>query len=147
MTFILTFALDTLILLLTDYKIDGRTQEAGLFRRTNLYQCLDMEPRRTEFYPLPNQGAAYCPNMIVLRKSSKDNDAFMDRPDWMSFLVCLTLSLGISLSILDTAFLKRTNCRHPISNAASLSIQTNIGHGTSQEASTSSRWIERDDSC
>lgn len=70
-----------------DYRTDGNTQEAGLFRRTNLYQCLDTEPRRTTYYPLPIQGGVYCPNMVVLRKSSQENDAFMDRPDWMSFLV------------------------------------------------------------
>ncbi|KAF9930716.1 hypothetical protein BGZ65_005192 [Modicella reniformis] len=74
-----------------DYKFDGISQEAGLFRRTNLHQCLDVEPRRSEFYPLPIPGAVYCPNMIVLRKSSKENDAFMDRPDWMSFLVMAPL--------------------------------------------------------
>ncbi|KAF9364363.1 hypothetical protein BGX34_001736 [Mortierella sp. NVP85] len=74
-----------------DYRADGGTQEAGLFRRTNLYQCLDTEPKRTEYYPLPIQGAVYCPNMIVLRKSSRDNDAFMDRPDWMSFVTMAPL--------------------------------------------------------
>ena len=66
---------------------DGTTQEAGLFRRTNLHQCLDTEPSRTEFYPLPSQGAVYCPNMVVLRKSSKEYDEFLERPEWMSFLV------------------------------------------------------------
>ncbi|KAG0305786.1 hypothetical protein BGZ98_003577 [Dissophora globulifera] len=69
-----------------DYKADGTTQEAGLFRRTNLHQCLDTEPRRSEFYPLPSQGAVYCPNMVVLRKSSTENNDFMERPEWMSFL-------------------------------------------------------------
>ncbi|KAF9387989.1 hypothetical protein CPB97_001794 [Podila verticillata] len=74
-----------------DYRADGTTQEAGLFRRTNLYQCLDAEPRRSEFYPLPSQGAVYCPNMIVLRKSSLENDEFVDRPEWMSFLAMAPL--------------------------------------------------------
>ncbi|KAG0088142.1 hypothetical protein BGZ92_006558 [Podila epicladia] len=74
-----------------DYRADGTTQEAGLFRRTNLYQCLDTEPRRSEFYPLPSQGAVYCPNMIVLRKSSLENDEFMDRPEWMSFIAMAPL--------------------------------------------------------
>ncbi|GJJ71057.1 hypothetical protein EMPS_03407 [Entomortierella parvispora] len=74
-----------------DYRADGTTQEAGLFRRTNLYQCLDTEPRRSEFYPLPSQGAVYCPNMVVLRKSSLEDDAFMDRPEWMSFLTMAPL--------------------------------------------------------
>ncbi|KAG0232420.1 hypothetical protein BGW42_008211 [Actinomortierella wolfii] len=69
-----------------DYRQDGATQEAGLFRRTNLYQCLDMEPRRSDFYPLPSQGGVYCPNMIVIRKSDKDNNEFLDRPEWMSIL-------------------------------------------------------------
>ncbi|KAG0032081.1 hypothetical protein BGZ82_006692 [Podila clonocystis] len=49
------------------------------------------EPRRSEFYPLPSQGAVYCPNMIVLRKSSLENDEFMDRPEWMSFLAMAPL--------------------------------------------------------
>lgn len=70
-----------------DYRADGTTQEAGLFLRTNLFQCLDTEPRRSEFYPLPSQGAVYCPNMVVLRKSRQDKNDFMDRPEWMSFLV------------------------------------------------------------
>ncbi|KAG0044396.1 hypothetical protein BGZ83_010397 [Gryganskiella cystojenkinii] len=74
-----------------DYRADGTTQEAGLFRRTNLYQCLDTEPRRSEFYPLPSQGAVYCPNMVVLRKSSAESDAFLDRPEWMSFLAMAPL--------------------------------------------------------
>ncbi|CAO3571972.1 unnamed protein product [Mortierella alpina] len=74
-----------------DYRADGTSQEAGLFRRTNLYQCLDTEPRRSEFYPLPSQGAVYCPNMIVLRKSSQEGDEFMERPEWMSFLAMAPL--------------------------------------------------------
>lgn len=74
-----------------DYRADGTTQEAGLFLRTNLYQCLDTEPRRSEFYPLPSQGAVYCPNMVVIRKSSQDKNEFMDRPDWMSFLAMAPL--------------------------------------------------------
>ncbi|KAF9437767.1 hypothetical protein BGZ76_011225 [Entomortierella beljakovae] len=74
-----------------DYRSDGTTQEAGLFRRTNLHQCLDTEPRKSEFYPLPSQGAVYCPNMIVLRKSDKDNAEFMERPEWMSFLAVAPL--------------------------------------------------------
>ncbi|KAF8952686.1 hypothetical protein BGZ52_004575 [Haplosporangium bisporale] len=53
--------------------------------------CLDAEPRRSEFYPLPSQGAVYCPNMIVLRKSSLENDEFVDRPEWMSFLAMAPL--------------------------------------------------------
>ncbi|KAF9103902.1 hypothetical protein BGX27_010319 [Mortierella sp. AM989] len=69
-----------------DYRYDGTTQEAGLFRRTNLFQCLDTEPRRSEFYPIPSQGAIYCPNMVVLRKSAQYKEEFMDRPEWMSFL-------------------------------------------------------------
>ncbi|KAF9150224.1 hypothetical protein BG015_007985 [Linnemannia schmuckeri] len=74
-----------------DYRADGTTQEAGLFLRTNLYQCLDTEPRRSEFYPLPSQGAVYCPNMVVIRKSSQDKNEFMDRPEWMSFLAMAPL--------------------------------------------------------
>ncbi|KAF9585908.1 hypothetical protein BGW38_000098 [Lunasporangiospora selenospora] len=74
-----------------DYRLDGLSQEAGLFRRTNLFQCLDMEPRRSEFYPLPSQGGVYCPNMLVLRKSNQNNNELMDRPDWMSFLAMAPL--------------------------------------------------------
>ncbi|KAG0369391.1 hypothetical protein BC939DRAFT_499974 [Gamsiella multidivaricata] len=74
-----------------DYLSDGTTQEAGLFRRTNLHQCLATEPRRSEFYPLPSQGAVYCPNMVVLRKSIKENEEFMERPEWMSFLAMAPL--------------------------------------------------------
>lgn len=77
-----------------DYRADGTTQEAGLFLRTNLYQCLDTEPRRSEFYPLPSQGAVYCPNMVVLRKSSQEKNEFMDRPEWMSFLVSCDAASG-----------------------------------------------------
>ncbi|KAG0204958.1 hypothetical protein BGX28_003259 [Mortierella sp. GBA30] len=65
--------------------------ESGLFRRTNLHQCLDTEPRRSEFYPLPSQGAVYCPNMVVLRKSSEENNEFLERPEWMSFLAMAPL--------------------------------------------------------
>ncbi|KAF9105945.1 hypothetical protein BGX29_010929 [Mortierella sp. GBA35] len=74
-----------------DYRADGATQEAGLFLRTNLYQCLDTEPRRSEFYPLPSQGAVYCPNMVVLRRSAQETNEFMDRPEWMSFLAMAPL--------------------------------------------------------
>ncbi|KAF9169628.1 hypothetical protein BGX21_010443 [Mortierella sp. AD011] len=74
-----------------DYKSDGTTQEASLFRRTNLHQCLDTEPRRSEFYPIPSQGAIYCPNMVVMRKSTQYDEEFMERPEWMSFLAVAPL--------------------------------------------------------
>lgn len=127
------------MLLWVDYRADGTTQEAGLFRRTNLYQCLDTEPRRSEFYPLPSQGAVYCPNMIVLRKSSLENDEFMDRPEWMSFLVrtppSATPNFGYAIS----------DYRAQVSDCSFWTIYSSLGYGASSEPSTGRQRSERDD--
>ncbi|KAG0355535.1 hypothetical protein BGZ54_001109 [Gamsiella multidivaricata] len=68
-----------------DYHLDDASNnEADLFRRTTLYQCLDQEPRRSRFYPLPENGGVYCPNQAVFRHGMDRNNEFMDRFEWIS---------------------------------------------------------------
>ncbi|KAF9293247.1 hypothetical protein BGZ88_005630 [Linnemannia elongata] len=68
-----------------DYHLDSATDnEADLFRRTTLHQCLDQEPRRSRFYPLSETGGVYCPNQAVFRRGYDRNNEFMDRFEWIS---------------------------------------------------------------
>ncbi|KAF8977899.1 hypothetical protein BGZ46_007013 [Entomortierella lignicola] len=68
-----------------DYHMDNVTDnEADLFRRTTIYQCLDQEPRRSRFYPLQENGGVYCPNQAVFRHGLDKNNDFMDRFEWIS---------------------------------------------------------------
>ncbi|KAF9126416.1 hypothetical protein BGW39_006632 [Mortierella sp. 14UC] len=68
-----------------DYHLDSATNnEADVFRRTTLHQCLDQEPRRSRFYPLSEAGGVYCPNQAVFRLGYDRNNEFMDRFEWIS---------------------------------------------------------------
>ncbi|KAF9900483.1 hypothetical protein EC991_007293 [Linnemannia zychae] len=68
-----------------DYHLDSATSnEADLFRRTTLHQCLDQEPRRSRFYPLSEAGGVYCPNQAVFRRGYDRSNEFMDRFEWIS---------------------------------------------------------------
>ncbi|KAG9327196.1 hypothetical protein KVV02_000912 [Mortierella alpina] len=68
-----------------DYHLDSATDnEADLFRRTTLHQCLDQEPRRSRFYPLEESGGIYCPNQAVFRHGLDRDNEFMDRFEWIS---------------------------------------------------------------
>ncbi|KAG0199412.1 hypothetical protein BGX28_007329 [Mortierella sp. GBA30] len=68
-----------------EYHLDSATDnEADLFRRTTLHQCLDQEPRRSRFYPLSDSGGIYCPNQAVFRHGLDKNNEFMDRFEWIS---------------------------------------------------------------
>ncbi|KAF9571979.1 hypothetical protein EC968_010455 [Mortierella alpina] len=68
-----------------DYHLDSATDnEADLFRRTTLHQCLDQEPRRSRFYPLGESGGIYCPNQAVFRHGLDKDNEFMDRFEWIS---------------------------------------------------------------
>lgn len=71
-----------------DYHLDNvKDNEADLFRRTTLHQCLDQEPRRSRFYPLPEFGGIYCPNQAVFRHGLGRDNEFMDRFEWISVVV------------------------------------------------------------
>ncbi|KAF9170121.1 hypothetical protein BGX21_006937 [Mortierella sp. AD011] len=73
------------VMLNVDYHLDSATNnEADLFRRTTLYQCLDQEPRRSRFYPLQENGGVYCPNQAVFRHGQDRDNEFMDRFEWIS---------------------------------------------------------------
>ncbi|KAF9316243.1 hypothetical protein BG003_002153 [Podila horticola] len=68
-----------------EYHLDSaKDNEADLFRRTTLHQCLDQEPRRSRFYPLPEFGGIYCPNQAVFRHGLDRDNEFMDRFEWIS---------------------------------------------------------------
>ncbi|KAF9919322.1 hypothetical protein BX616_008340 [Lobosporangium transversale] len=68
-----------------DYHLDTATDnEADLFRRTTIHQCLDQEPRRSRFYPLSDSGGIYCPNQAVFRRGRDNDYEFMDRFEWIS---------------------------------------------------------------
>ncbi|KAG0375650.1 hypothetical protein BGX24_008821 [Mortierella sp. AD032] len=68
-----------------DYHLDSAdSNEADLFRRTTLHQCLDQEPRRSRFYPLSEAGGVYCPNQAVFRRGYDRSNEFMDRFEWIS---------------------------------------------------------------
>ncbi|KAF9973962.1 hypothetical protein BGZ73_002774 [Actinomortierella ambigua] len=70
-----------------DYYLDSTNdREADLFRRTTVHQCLDQEPRRSQFYPLKENGGVYCPNQAVIRLGAASNYDFMDRFEWISVL-------------------------------------------------------------
>lgn len=74
-----------------DYHLDSATDnEADLFRRTTLHQCLDQEPRRSRFYPLSETGGVYCPNQAVFRRGYDRNNEFMDRFEWISVVVSVS---------------------------------------------------------
>ncbi|KAF9363682.1 hypothetical protein BGX34_003573 [Mortierella sp. NVP85] len=71
-----------------DYHLDTATSnEADLFRRTTLHQCLDQEPRRSRFYPIQEFGGVYCPNQAVFRHGMDHNNDFMDRFEWISVVL------------------------------------------------------------
>ncbi|KAG0232019.1 hypothetical protein BGW41_001962 [Actinomortierella wolfii] len=68
-----------------DYYLDSTNdREADLFRRSTIHQCLDQEPRRSQFYPLKENGGVYCPNQAVIRHGPESNYDFMDRFEWIS---------------------------------------------------------------
>ncbi|KAI1310821.1 hypothetical protein EDD11_003636 [Mortierella claussenii] len=76
-----------------DYHLDTATDnEADIFRRTTLHQCLDQEPRRTRFYPLPESGGIYCPNQAVFRHGRDKDNEFMDRFEWISVVSVASIS-------------------------------------------------------
>ncbi|CAG8631939.1 17244_t:CDS:2, partial [Cetraspora pellucida] len=64
-------------------------QEENLFRRTNLFQY--HEPKRYEWYPIPNAGGIYCPNATVIRASEQENYMFLEVPEKMSFVAVAAL--------------------------------------------------------
>ncbi|KAF9432339.1 hypothetical protein BGZ76_010941 [Entomortierella beljakovae] len=77
-----------------DYHLNtARDNEADLFRRTTIYQCLDQEPRRSRFYPLQEDGGVYCPNQAVFRHGLNRGNEFMDRFEWISVVVTLKLNV------------------------------------------------------
>ncbi|KAG0290346.1 hypothetical protein BGZ96_006171 [Linnemannia gamsii] len=76
-----------------DYHLDSATDnEADLFRRTTLHQCLDQEPRRSRFYPLSEAGGVYCPNQAVFRRGYERSNEFMDRFEWISVVSVAPIS-------------------------------------------------------
>lgn len=60
-------------------------QEESLFRRTNLFQCLD-GPQKSKFYPIPLTGNIYTKNAVVIAKSETDNYDYLDEPRYISFI-------------------------------------------------------------
>ncbi|CAG8449880.1 12431_t:CDS:2 [Acaulospora colombiana] len=71
------------------YKSGAGAQEENLFRRTNLFQY--HEPNKSEWYPIPEFGGAYCPNATVVRSSEPENYAFLEVPETMSFVAVAAL--------------------------------------------------------
>ncbi|RIB19969.1 hypothetical protein C2G38_2244844 [Gigaspora rosea] len=72
-----------------NYLYGAGAQEENLFRRTNLFQY--HEPKRNEWYPIPNAGGIYCPNATVIRASEQENYMFLDVPEKMSFVAVAAL--------------------------------------------------------
>ncbi|CAG8491817.1 7745_t:CDS:2 [Ambispora leptoticha] len=66
------------------YKSGAGAQEENLFRRTNLFQY--HEPKRDEWYPIPEYGGIYCPNASVIRASEQEAYEWLEVPETMSFV-------------------------------------------------------------
>lgn len=66
-------------------------QEENLYRRTNFFQIVDdpyqqWNSFRNWNYPLPEFGGLYIPNAYVFRKSELNGYAFLEKPEFMSFV-------------------------------------------------------------
>lgn len=72
------------------YRKGSNAQEENLFRRTNLFQCIDdpyqMDQKREWSYPLPEFGGLYIKDAVVFRDSEENGYAFFKHPDSMSFI-------------------------------------------------------------
>ncbi|KAG9295031.1 hypothetical protein G9A89_017825 [Geosiphon pyriformis] len=66
------------------YKAGAGAQEENLFRRTNLFQY--HEPKRDDWYPIPEFGGIYCPNALVIRGSEQEGYEWLEVPETMSFV-------------------------------------------------------------
>ncbi|CAG8737185.1 27194_t:CDS:2 [Dentiscutata erythropus] len=71
------------------YKTGAGAQEENLFRRTNLFEY--HEPKKNEWYPIPESGGIYCPNATVIRSSEEDKYSFLEVPEKMSFVAVAAL--------------------------------------------------------
>ncbi|KAF0520292.1 hypothetical protein F8M41_016421 [Gigaspora margarita] len=71
------------------YKSGAGAQEENLFRRTNLFEY--HEPKKNEWYPIPEFGGIYCPNATVIRSSEADKYSFLEVPEKMSFVAVSAL--------------------------------------------------------
>eukprot|EP01117_Protostelium_nocturnum_P016356 TRINITY_DN6460_c0_g1_i2.p1 TRINITY_DN6460_c0_g1~~TRINITY_DN6460_c0_g1_i2.p1 ORF type:complete len:429 (+),score=126.55 TRINITY_DN6460_c0_g1_i2:98-1384(+) len=65
-------------------------QEENLFRRTNLFQCLQdphgIDTNRKWEYPLPEYGGLYTPEAFVFRRGEASGYAFMEEPVTFNFV-------------------------------------------------------------
>lgn len=61
-----------------------------MFRRTNYFQYLDeyeeLDSKRSWYYPLPEFGGVYSPNVQVFRGSEAKGYPFLDKPVELSFI-------------------------------------------------------------
>ncbi|CAG8725544.1 7612_t:CDS:2, partial [Scutellospora calospora] len=71
------------------YMSGAGAQEENLFRRTNLFEY--HEPKKNEWYPIPEFGGIYCPNATVIRSSEADQYSFLEVPETMSFVAVSAL--------------------------------------------------------
>jgi uncharacterized protein (TIGR02452 family) len=81
----ITRGLNPLVLnMASDYQPGGGwqrgsgAQEECLFRRSSLHMAL--EPKKRQYYPLPELGAIYTPNAYVFRSNEETGYAFLARP-------------------------------------------------------------------
>jgi len=65
-------------------------RKKNLFRRSNYYQCLEdpdgLDSGRRWWYPLPEFGGVYSPQVWVFRKAEAKGYEFMEKPVPLSFL-------------------------------------------------------------
>jgi len=79
------------------YKSGSGAQEENLHRRTNLFQFLE-DPEKIQgdnggsnYYPLPDSGAIYTPNVLFFRDSEARGYQLFSEPKLLSFITCAAI--------------------------------------------------------
>lgn len=68
------------------YRDGSGAQEENLFRRSNLFMCLDENPEKSVKYPIPEFGCIYTPNAVVFRGSEAKGYPYLSKPEYISFI-------------------------------------------------------------
>lgn len=78
------------------YRKGSGAQEENLFRRTNLYQCMEdpyqLYPEKSWSYPLAEFGGLYIKDSIVFREGELKGYKFMEQTESISFIASYSYS-------------------------------------------------------
>jgi uncharacterized protein (TIGR02452 family) len=69
------------------YKTGAGAQEESIFRRTNLFQCLD-NSNSQKLYPLKATQAIYTKGSVVIKNSEELKYKLLDNPEKLDFIAC-----------------------------------------------------------